>query len=152
MQPADPMSNVIPFPQRAPRRDFAGAAPVYDFTVAELDVLARWYSAMKYAFPGVAAHLCVNHESGNAWINLFSPAEGTTPKCLIFKHDFDGDIVFSCILGTGDRRGPFPHLTDVTAPQMTAIGLPADESWLDAAGWESVVARRTIHGVTPKAG
>jgi hypothetical protein len=146
------MSNVIPFPQRSTRREAALGTSSYDFTAAELDMLARWYSAMKYAFPEVAAHLCVNHESGNAWINLFSPAEGTMPKCLVFKHDFEGSMVFSCILGTGDRRGPFATLAEITEPQMNAIGLPAEHLWLDPAGWESVIARRTVHGATPKVG
>ena len=75
-------TNVIPFPAtwRA-RRLLADCAPCtgpgdYEFTEKELDALCRWFSAMKYAFPGTEGVMIVSHQQNYSAVGLYHPAGG----------------------------------------------------------------------------
>jgi len=58
-------TNVVAFPSRGRRgpsaagASFARQSP-YEFTEAELKALCRWFSAMRYAFPGTEAIMMVS--------------------------------------------------------------------------------------------
>ena len=92
-------TNVIPFPAtwRA-RRLLADGAPCsgpgdYEFTEKELDALCRWFSAMKYAFPGTEGVMIVSHQQNYSAVGLYNPAGGA-PNCLIAKHTAGGTTRF----------------------------------------------------------
>ena len=61
-------TNVVPFPMTVRGvRPLAGPAsdPMptkYEFTAEELAALCRWFSAMKYAFPGTEGVMMVSHQ------------------------------------------------------------------------------------------
>ena len=60
-------TNIVPFPLTVrgvpPLADpaFDRAPTKYEFTEGELAALCRWFSAMKYAFPGTEGVMMVNH-------------------------------------------------------------------------------------------
>ena len=70
------MTNIIPFPPSARGRKPAasGGSPSpqadYEFTEAELAALCRWFSAMKYAFPGTEGVMIVSHPEHYSAVGL----------------------------------------------------------------------------------
>ena len=144
------MTNVIPFPGRAacaasvrPQGEEAAAAPrLYDFTAEEVLALYRWYSAMKYAFPRIEGVMTICHKTKVSALGLYG-AGGTTPSCLISKHESDGRWY---VLWSTDQDPPrvIREIGEVTEPQIGAIDPPHDERhWLDAAGWMDILSGRT---------
>jgi hypothetical protein len=142
------MTNVIPFPGRAaiavsvrPKGEEA-ASRLYDFTAEEVLHLYRWYSAMKYAFPRIEGVMTICHKTKVSAVGLYGAA-GTTPSCLISKHENDGR---SYLLWSTDQDPPrvIRSIPEITEPQIGAIDPPRDERrWLDAAGWMSILSGRT---------
>ncbi len=129
------MTNVIAFPRCAehrPRPQTGGTA-AYEFTAAELAKLCRWYSAMKYAFPQLQGVMTVSHKEKVSAVGLYGQG-GTTPNCLISKHEADEQVYLL-------------WATEITDAQIIAIEPPRNEaSWLDMVGWMNVLASRTIGG------
>jgi hypothetical protein len=141
-------SNVVPFPLRGgrslPTRN--GDIAPYDFTDTELAILCRWYSAMRYAFPGVEGVMAVCHNERMAAVGLYGKT-GIAPNCLISKYEADGRT--QLIWATDfDPPKMVQSLDEITGPQIVAIAPPRNEaSWLDVIGWMKVLADRTIAGV-----
>ena len=81
-------TNVIPFPlsararKRAGDSGFSSGGGDYEFSGQELAALCRWFSAMKYAFPGTEGVMIVNHQESYSAVGLYNPAGGA-PNCLI---------------------------------------------------------------------
>ena len=67
-------TNVVPFPLTVrgvrPLTDNAGSPSSYEFTEGELAALCRWFSAMKYAFPGTEGVMMVNHQESYSAVGL----------------------------------------------------------------------------------
>src|SRR5271154_739384 len=92
-------TNVVRFPMgkrlaispvaKASCRDPGG----YEFTEGELAALCRWFSAMKYAFPGTEGVMVVSHQHGYSAVGLYHPARGV-PNCLVAKHEVSGNARF----------------------------------------------------------
>jgi hypothetical protein len=147
------MTNIIPFPKRptpSSKRDGAPYAS-YEFTDQELDTLCRWYSAMRYAFPRVQGVMAVCHNEKVSAIGLYGEG-GTSPSCLLSKHEADGRITLLWATEP-DRPRVIASLADVTDAQITAIAPPRNEStWLDAIAWMKVFTNRTIAGVFTQIG
>src|SRR6266851_7963777 len=61
----------------------------YEFTENELAALCRWFSAMKYAFPGTEGVMIVSHQESYSAVGLYNPAGGA-PNCLIAKQEVGG--------------------------------------------------------------
>ena len=141
------MTNVIAFPRCTEHRakpGSGGTAP-YEFTAAELAKLCRWYSAMKYAFPQIQGVMTVSHKEKVSAVGLYGRG-GTTPNCLISKHEADGRIY---LLWATDPDPPrvISAIDEITDAQIIAIEPPRNEaSWLDMVGWMNVLASRTIGG------
>src|SRR5258708_16074783 len=141
------MTNVIPFPRCTesrplPRSDVIAA---YEFTAAELAKLCRWYSAMKYAFPQVQGVMTVSHKERVSAVGLYGQG-GTTPNCLISKHEADERVY---LLWATDHDPPrvIASIAEITDAQIIAIEPPRNEaSWLDMVGWMDGLASRTIGG------
>jgi hypothetical protein len=141
------MTNVIPFPRRADHRRVpqAGAPAAYEFTATELSNLCRWYSAMRYAFPQIQGVMTVSHRDKVSAVGLYGRG-GTTPNCLISKHQAD-DRVFLLWATDPDPPRVISSISEITDAQIIAIEPPRNEaSWLDAVGWMKVLASRTIGG------
>lgn len=141
------MTNVIAFPRCKghPTKPRAGGAAAYEFTAAELAKLCRWYSAMKYAFPQIQGVMTVSHKEKVSAVGLYG-RDGTTPNCLISKHEADGRIY---LLWATDPDPPrvIGAIDEITDAQISAIEPPCNEaSWLDMVGWMNVLASRTIGG------
>jgi hypothetical protein len=141
------MTNVIVFPRCKghPGEPRAGNAAAYEFTAAELAKLGRWYSAMKYAFPQIQGVMTVSHKEKVSAIGLYGRG-GTTPNCLISKHEADGRLY---LLWATDPDPPrvIASIDEITDAQIIAIEPPRNEaSWLDMVGWMNVLASRTIGG------
>lgn len=140
------MTNVIPFPRCTDHR----AAPqsgvaAYEFSAVELTKLCRWYSAMKYAFPQLQGVMTVSHKERVSAVGLYG-RDGTTPNCLISKHETDGRIY---LLWATDPDPPrvITSISEITDAQIIAIEPPRNEaSWLDVVGWMKVLASRTVGG------
>src|SRR5947208_10677236 len=82
----------LPLRVRSKPAEDAGRASgpaLYEFTDRELDALCRWFSAMKYAFPGTEGVMVVSHQQSYSAAGLYNPAGGA-PNCLIAKHEAAG--------------------------------------------------------------
>jgi hypothetical protein len=140
-------TNVVPFPLRvrgAPQAGDAACSPTrYDFTEAELAALCRWFSAMKYAFPGTEGVMIVNHQEGYSAVGLYN-SSGAAPNCLVAKHEAGGTARFFWSTEF-DAPRPIRDLSEITDAHIRAIGPPRNEKgWLDPTGWMGVYASRLI--------
>ncbi len=88
-------TNVVPFPLTVrsvlSAVDAACSATKYEFTEEELAALCRWFSAMKYAFPGTEGVMMVSHQESYSAVGLYNRAGGA-PNCLVAKHEVGGAI------------------------------------------------------------
>jgi hypothetical protein len=143
------MTNVVRFPLRErpgrlprvmePCRDAGG----YEFTEGELAALCRWFSAMKYAFPGTEGVMVVSHQHGYSAVGLYHPARGA-PNCLVAKHEVGGSARFFWSTEVDPPRA-IDELREITDAHIRAIQPPRNEKgWLDPTGWMGVYASRTI--------
>jgi hypothetical protein len=142
-------TNVIPFPLRIRPRAMPSRASDspnpsgYEFTEGELAALCRWFSAMKYAFPGTEGVMVVSHNHGYSAVGLYHPARGV-PNCLVAKHEVGGAVRFFWSTETDPPR-PIDDIREITDAHIRAIEPPRDEKgWLDPTGWMGVYAARTI--------
>ncbi len=142
------LTNIVAFPlamHRAPMR--ASAFPIrssnYEFTEPELAVLCRWFSAMKYAFPGTEGVMMVSHQQSYSAVGLYNRAGGA-PNCLVAKHLVAGKARFFWSTEFDPPR-QIGDLSDITDAHIRAIRPPRNETgWLDPAGWMGVYASRLI--------
>ena len=142
-------TNVIPFPLMVRTRRPAGDAAAssvpggHEFTERELAALCRWFSAMKYAFPGTEGVMIVSHQEGYSAVGLYNRAGGA-PNCLIAKHEAGGSARFFWST-EGDPPQTINDLSEITDAHIRAIQPPLNEAgWLDPSGWMGVYASRTI--------
>lgn len=142
-------SNIVRFPLRRRPAPSAGAAGScrapggYEFTQGELAALCRWFSAMKYAFPGTEGVMMVSHQHGYSAVGLYHPARGA-PNCLVAKHEIGGSTRFFWSTEVDPPRS-IDDLCEITDAHIRAIEPPRDEQgWLDPTGWMGVYASRTI--------
>jgi hypothetical protein len=140
-------TNVVPFPLTA--RDIRAAADKacsptsYEFTEGELAALCRWFSAMKYAFPGTEGVMMVNHQDSYSAVGLYNRAGGA-PNCLVAKHEVGGTTRFFWSTEFDPPR-PIKDLSEITDAHIRAIRPPRNEKgWLDPTGWMGVYASRMI--------
>jgi hypothetical protein len=142
-------TNIIPFPPllRA-RQPGAHGKPRatrgdYEFTDLELAALCRWFSAMKYAFPGTEGVMIVSHQECYSAVGLYNTIGGA-PNCLAAKHEVGGDIRFFWST-EGDPPQEINDLSEITDAHIRAIRPPRNEKgWLDPIGWMGVYATRMI--------
>lgn len=143
-------TNVIPFPlavqsrrsaaERSPRKAAPGE---YEFTKDELGVLCRWFSAMKYAFPGTEGVMAVSHQERYSAVGLYNRG-GRAPNCLVAKQEIGGRTRFFWST-EGDPPQVIGDLAEITDAHIRAIRPPRNEKgWLDPAGWMGVYAARMI--------
>jgi hypothetical protein len=138
-------TNIVPFPLTV-----RGVLPVahpprtkYEFTEQELAALCRWFSAMKYAFPGTEGVMMVNHQESYSAVGLYNRA-GAAPNCLVAKHEV-GDTVHFFWSTEFDPPRRIDGLSEITDAHIRAIRPPRDETgWLDPTGWMIVYASRLI--------
>jgi hypothetical protein len=142
-------TNVVAFPskKRGGSSTASRASPAmhgpYEFTERELKALCRWFSAMRYAFPGTEGIMIVSHQENYSAVGLYNPAGGA-PNCLVAKHEVGGSPRFfwSTEFDPPHRIG---GLADITDAQIRAIRPPRSEKdWLDPAAWTEVYASRLI--------
>ncbi len=149
MEHASGLTNIVPFPlavQAAPRHaesaDLAGPGR-YEFSNSELAILCRWFSAMKYAFPGTEGVMIVSHQENYSAVGLYNRAGGA-PNCLVAKHEARDGVRFFWSTEFDPPR-PIRALSEITNAHIRAIRPPRDEKgWLDPAGWTGVYASRVI--------
>src|SRR4051794_466828 len=115
----------------------------YEFNEDELAALCRWFSAMKYAFPGTEGVMIVSHQQSYSAVGLYNAAGGA-PNCLIAKHEGGGTTRFF-----GPPEGAPPRviddLSEITDAHIRAIEPPRNEKgWLDPTGWMGVYTTRLI--------
>ena len=148
MDDVSEMTNVVPFPLRragpTPGRKASSRDPGgYEFTDLELAALCRWFSAMKYAFPGTEGVMVVSHQEGYSAVGLYHPARGV-PNCLVAKHEVGGSARFFWSTEVDPPRA-VEDLAEITDAHIRAIQPPRNEAgWLDPTGWSGVYAARTI--------
>lgn len=142
-------TNVVRFPLKVRRAPSTGATAGrrercgYEFTEAELAALCRWFSAMKYAFPGTEGVMMVSHQHGYSAVGLYHPARGA-PNCLVAKHEVGGSARFFWSTEVDPPRA-IDDLCEITDAHIRAIEPPRnEEGWLDRTGWMGVYASRTI--------
>jgi hypothetical protein len=140
-------TNVVPFPLtvRGVRSavDKACSPTSYEFTEEELAALCRWFSAMKYAFPGTEGVMMVNHQEAYSAVGLYNRAGGA-PNCLVAKHEAGGSARFFWSTEFDPPR-PIGDLSEITDAHIRAIRPPRNEKgWLDPNGWMGVYASRLI--------
>jgi hypothetical protein len=145
-------TNVIPFPlmvrSRRSRRSSADALPYsspaeYEFTEKELADLCRWFSAMKYAFPGTEGVMIVSHHQNYSAVGLYN-RDGGAPNCLVAKHEVGGVTRFFWST-EGDPPRTIADLSEITDAHIRAIRPPRNEKgWLDPIGWMGVYTARMI--------
>ena len=142
-------TNVIPFPlmvrARKPAADggFRAAPGDYEFTEKELGALCRWFSAMKFAFPGTEGVMIVNHHESYSAVGLYNRAGGA-PNCLVAKQEAGGIARFFWST-EGDSPQLINDLSEITDAHIRAIEPPRNEKgWLDPIGWMGVYAARMI--------
>jgi hypothetical protein len=130
-----------------PRSDLIPASePEYVFTVAELETLCCWYSALKYAFPEADAFIVVSHKDRYSMVGITNINRRASPTGMLFKHFDDGRPVFSWLTEADTTIGPTESLNDITNAHVAAVACPADEAmWLDRAGWMTVLSERTTY-------
>jgi len=115
----------------------------YEFSPQELAALCRWFSAMKYAFPGTEGVMIVSHQEGYSAVGLYN-ADGGAPNCLVAKHRVGGATRFFWST-EGDSPRVIRHLSEITDAHIRAIRPPRNEKgWLDPTGWMGVYAARMI--------
>jgi hypothetical protein len=115
----------------------------YEFTEHELEALCRWFSAMKYAFPGTEGVMIVSHQESYSAVGLYNRVGGA-PNCLVAKHEVAGGTRFFWSTEVDPPR-LIADLSDITDAHIRAIQPPRNEKgWLDPAGWMGVYAARTI--------
>ncbi|MGH7030835.1 MAG: hypothetical protein ACREE9_00340 [Stellaceae bacterium] len=149
MEQAVEQTNVVRFPlalQGRPARVDAASSPVlgrYEFTEAELTGLCRWFSAMKYAFPGTEGVMIVSHQEHYSAVGLYNRAGGA-PNCLVAKHEVGARARFFWSTEF-DAPRVIANLWEITNAHVRAIRPPRDEKgWLDPVGWMGVYASRLI--------
>jgi hypothetical protein len=142
-------TNVIPFPvMMRTRRSPANGIPYsgsseYEFSEKELADLCRWFSAMKYAFPGTEGVMIVSHHQSYSAVGLYN-REGGAPNCLVAKHEVGGVTRFFWST-EGDPPQVIADLSEITGAHIRAIRPPRNEKgWLDPIGWMGVYAARMI--------
>lgn len=140
-------TNVVPFPLTVrgslPPTDTSSSLTKYEFTEDELAALCRWFSAMKYAFPGTEGVMMVNHQESYSAVGLYNRAGGA-PNCLIAKHEVGGTARFFWSTEFDPPR-PIKDLSEITDAHIRAIRPPRNEKgWLDPTGWMGVYAARLI--------
>lgn len=142
-------TNVIPFPPMVKMRRSAAAGKPrptpgdYEFTEKELAALCRWFSAMKYAFPGTEGVMIVSHQDNYSAVGLYN-RHGGAPNCLIAKQQVDGFTRFFWST-EGDPPRVVNDLSEITDAHIRAIQPPRNEKgWLDPIGWMGVYAGRMI--------
>jgi hypothetical protein len=142
-------TNVIPFPLMVrPRKSaadggFRSGSGEYEFTENELAALCRWFSAMKYAFPGTEGVMIVSHQESYSAVGLYN-CGGGAPNCLIAKHEAGGITGFFWST-EGDPPQLLNDLSEITDAHIRAIEPPRNEKgWLDPIGWMGVYAARMI--------
>jgi hypothetical protein len=142
-------TNVIPFPlmirssRSAAEAGYLSGPGQYEFSDAELAALCRWFSAMKYAFPGTEGVMIVSHQESYSAVGLYNPAGGA-PNCLIAKHEVGG---ITCFFWSteGDPPRVINDLSEITDAHIRAIQPPRNEKgWLDPIGWMGVYTARMI--------
>lgn len=142
-------TNVITFPlalrkhaKAAETRTCSRPQP-YEFSEGELAALCRWFSAMKYAFPGTEGVMIVSHQDSYSAVGLYN-AEGRAPNCLIAKHEVGGITQFFWSTESDPPR-VIDHLSEITDAHIRAIQPPRNEKgWLDPAGWMGIYASRMV--------
>jgi hypothetical protein len=141
-------TNVIRFPLTAASRPAAEgqlrcARGDYEFTERELTALCRWFSAMKYAFPGTEGVMMVSHQDSYSAVGLYN-RRGGAPNCLVAKHEVGGTTRFFWSI-EGDPPREIKDLSEITNAHIRAICPPRNEQgWLDPIGWMGVYAARMI--------
>ncbi len=142
-------SNVIAFPLNiraaaAAKEASPFAGPrAYEFTEDELAALCRWFSAMKYAFPGTEGVMIVSRHDNYSAVGLYHPERGA-PNCLVAKHEVGGIARFFWSTETDPPRA-IGHLSEITDAHIRAIQPPRNEKgWLDPVGWMGIYASRMI--------
>jgi hypothetical protein len=140
-------TNVVPFPLTVKgfrsAADKACSPTSYEFTEEELAALCRWFSAMKYAFPGTEGVMMVNHQEAYSAVGLYNRAGGA-PNCLVAKHQVGGSARFFWSTEFDPPR-PINDLAEITDAHIRAIRPPRNEKgWLDPNGWMGVYASRLI--------
>jgi len=141
-------TNVIPFPVMVRARrssvDAQYSSPAeYEFTEKELADLCRWFSAMKYAFPGTEGVMIVSHHQNYSAVGLYN-RRGGAPNCLVAKHEVGGAARFFWST-EGDPPRSIADLSEITDAHIRAIRPPRNEKgWLDPTGWMGVYAARMI--------
>jgi hypothetical protein len=142
-------TNVVRFPltlqAAASASDRAHRAPrsAYEFSDPELAALCRWFSAMKYAFPGTEGVMMVSHQQNYSAVGLYNRLGGA-PNCLVAKHEVEGR---SCFFWSTEFDSPraIGDLSEITDAHIRAIRPPRNEKgWLDPAGWMGIYAARVI--------
>jgi hypothetical protein len=141
-------SNVVRFPLTArglaPHSNLApGPVRTYEFTDDELAALCRWFSAMKYAFPGTEGVMIVSHQLNYSAVGLYNRVGGA-PNCLVAKHEVAGNARFFWSTEFDSPRA-IGDLSEITDAHIRAIRPPRNEKgWLDPAGWMVIYAARVI--------
>jgi hypothetical protein len=140
-------TNVVPFPLTVTgvrsAAEKACSPTAYEFTEEELAALCRWFSAMKYAFPGTEGVMMVNQQEAYSAVGLYNRAGGA-PNCLVAKHQVGGAARFFWSTEF-DRPRPINDLSEITDAHIRAIRPPRNEKgWLDPTGWMGVYASRMI--------
>jgi hypothetical protein len=122
------------------------SGPQYTFTSAEMEVLCRWYSALKYAFPEAEAFMVVSHKDRYSMVAISNINGRATPTGMLFKHVEHGRAAFSWLTEADTAIGPTDSLDDITNGHIAAVACPSDEAlWLDHSGWMRVVSERTVY-------
>lgn len=147
-------ANIVPFPlpRRVTRAAADGAARAgpgkYEFTEGELAALCRWFSAMKYAFPGTEGVMIVSHQERYSAVGLYNRA-GNAPNCLVAKREVGGSTQFFWSTEVDPPRA-INSIFEITDAHIRAIHPPRNEKgWLDLAGWMGVYAARLIATAHP---
>jgi len=147
------MTKIVPFPKSADRNRAARGTEAeahYEFTQLELEQLCRWYSAMRYAFPGLQGIMAVYRKERTSAIGLFGET-GAAPSCLLSKHE-SGGRTYLVWATQQDAPRIVGSVGEITEAQIDAIEPPRDEaSWLDAGGWLDVLANRMVGEIAAEA-
>ena len=147
---SDKKTNVVRFPLTMRAMTSHGdsgagrrARCAYEFTDDELNALCRWFSAMKYAFPGTEGVMMVSHQQNYSAVGLYNRVGGA-PNCLVAKHEVGGAARFFWSTEFDPPRW-INDLSEITDAHIRAIRPPRNEKgWLDPAGWMGIYASRVI--------